>query len=418
MKTIREQYNKEFVRVGCTYFKIIEKEDRYGIKRRELKVWIKSEIVQDYGKEILDTIQTYDDFVMIPDNINFLSCKDNCYNLYSKFEHKPKEGTWYWTKVLLEQIFGEQYELGIRYMQILYQYPERASVILAVVSQSRQTGKTTFVNWLDMIFGANMTVIAAQDFNRDFNSMYGTKNLIVIEESMLDKKLTIDKLKALATQKSILINTKFVTEYRLPFFGKIILTSNDEDRFAIIDDDEIRFFVRKLGKPKIINHNIEAELLKEIPAFLYYLNSLSKVNWSVSRSGFTSEELYNESLKDVVEESRSELYKDFKIHMASIFDNNKVDCIYAAPIDIKNRFFQYNNNIQPSYIIKVLKREFKKLPEGHIQYRPFGEGMSKDGRPYLFKKEDFYDSSDIKSKNFVSSSCTLLSEYSYQNSTI
>ncbi len=37
-----------------------------------------------------------------------------------------------------------------------------------------------------------MTVINAQDFNRDFNSTYGTKNIIVIEESMLDKKLTID----------------------------------------------------------------------------------------------------------------------------------------------------------------------------------------------------------------------------------
>lgn len=42
-----------YVRVGCDYFKVIEKNDRYGIAGIELKGWKKDEIKQDHGKDSL-----------------------------------------------------------------------------------------------------------------------------------------------------------------------------------------------------------------------------------------------------------------------------------------------------------------------------------------------------------------------------
>ena len=379
-----------FVRVGCTYYKCIVKTDRHGIARTEFKVWKKEEIVLDSGKDFLKGIPHYDDFVMKPNNLAFEPFLNGCLNLYSEFPHIPRPGEWIWTERLLKHVFGDQYELGIRYLQILYLYPDRSTVILALVSTERQTGKTTFTNWINALFGSNVAVISSTDFISSFNSHYATKNIICIEETLLDKKLTIEKLKALATAKFVQINEKFVTPYKIPFYGKVILTSNNEDRFAIVEEEEIRFFVRKLGKPEFTNHAIEVNLIEEIPAFLDYLLSLPPVNWSVSRSGFTTDELKNGSLDAVVKESKSGLCKDMEMYFIEYFNNTEKDSFYAAPLDIKNKYFLNNNRIELSYIRSVLKNEFKKLPGEMQRYSPFGDDMiTRTGTPYLFLRKEF-----------------------------
>jgi len=129
------------------------------------------------------------------------------------------------------------------------------------------TGKadreTTFLNWLNMIFGDNCVLINPSDLTSDFNSSYATANVIEIEETLIEKSITVEKLKALSTGKFVSVNEKFISNYKLPFFGKIILASNNEDKFAKVDDEEIRFFVRKVGKPKYKNHDVENDLRKK-----------------------------------------------------------------------------------------------------------------------------------------------------------
>ena len=272
-----------YIRVGTDYFKVITVTDRYGIPRRELKHWNKDTLITDYGRKFPKTIPKYDSFIMKPDNLTYQQIVNNCYNLYNPFNHTPAPGDWIWTKRLLEHTFGEQFVQGLRYLQILYLHPNRQTVILSLVS-AEEGQKTTFLNWLAMIFGDNMVQLSADDFLNNFN-FYARKNLIAIEESLLEKRLSNEKLKALSTKKHITVNEKYIAQYMLPFFGKVILTSNFEDRFALIDPQEIRFFVRRLSTPKFTNHAIEDDLLREIPAFLFYLQSLPSVDWSVSRSG-------------------------------------------------------------------------------------------------------------------------------------
>jgi hypothetical protein len=328
---------------------------------------------------------------MVPCNLNLKPVVNNCYNLYSEFIHTPSPGEWLWTGRLLKHIFKEQYDLGIRYMQILYLHPDRSTVILCLVSKERGTGKTTFLNWTNMLFGANVALISSTDFLSGFNSHYATKNIIGIEETLFDKRLTIEKLKALATAKYIQINEKFVTPYKIPFYGKIILTSNNEERFAQIDDEEIRFFVRKLGKPEFTNHAIETNLLQEIPAFLYYLKSLPPVDWTISRSGFTGKELVNQALYNVVLESRSSLAKDLEVEIIEFFNNNELEFFYATAKDIKTRFFANDNRVGLGYIHYVLRSEFNMQTEEIQRYYPFNEPMinSKVGTPYRFVRIDF-----------------------------
>lgn len=380
-----------FIRVGTSFYKVIKKHNRYGIEETHLKPWNKDTLLQDYKKKILQVIPKYDDFCMIPSNTTYRAIVENCYNLYAPFAHTPVPGAWTWTERLLRHVFGDQYELGLRYMQILYLHPDKSTIILVLVSEQRGTGKTTFLNWIDQVFGANVALISSSDFLGNFNKHYATSNIICIEETMFEKSLTIEKLKALTTQKIVIINEKNVSQYKVPFFGKVIMTSNYESRFAKIDSEEIRFLVRKLGTPQFINHSIENDLLAEIPAFLDYLQSLPPVDWSVSRSAFTASELKNNQLYQVVEESKTGLYKDLKIELTDFFENSSIKEFYASPKDLKEKFFFSDHQISLNYLRRVLKDEYKLTPAEAIRYHPFENkaAMSKTGRPYLFQRLDF-----------------------------
>jgi hypothetical protein len=383
-----------YIRIGVDYFKKIQKKDRFGIIGIDLKKWKKEEIKDDHGKGYLTRVPKFDNFCIEPDNFNYQPVIENCYNLYHAFRHKESKGEIKWSRILMEHIFGDQVELGFRYLQCLYLHPDRMLPILVLVSRERQTGKTTFLNWLNMIFGDNCVMINPSDLTSDFNSSYATANVIEIEETLIEKSITVEKLKALATGKFVSVNEKFISNYKLPFFGKIILASNNEDKFAKVDEEEIRFFVRKVGKPIYKNHDVENNLRDEIPAFLSYLSSLPAVDFSVGRVPFTVEELKNETLTAVKKESKTGLYKDMFERFVDQFSNGSKndESIFVVPVDIKDRWYKNSHNIDIHYIRTVLKNEFNLKPGFAIRYIPFGDVgtySSKVGTAYEIKRSIF-----------------------------
>jgi hypothetical protein len=381
-----------YVRIGTNYFKKIKNRDRFGILRNELKVWTKDEIKTDHGAAYLKSIPHFDTFTIQPDNKKYKPIIDNCYNLYSDFPHRPDSGSWKWSKILMEHIFGDQYEIGMRYIQSLYQNPKKALPILALVSKERSTGKTTFLNWLNMIFGENMVVIDPNDITSSFNSLYAYSNIIAVEETMIDKKHTIEKVKALSTGKFISVNQKFVASYKLPFYGHIIMTSNEKDRFINIDEEEIRFFVRELSKPKHSNFNIEEDVIAEIPAFLAHLDSLPPLDYSKSRALFTPEEIANDNLATIKRESKTWLFEELTTELQSYFDENShIKEFFATIKDIKTEFFAHNHKVDYRYLRKVLNEEMKLKQQKMMRYVPFSRSGSetRPGTPYLFTREDY-----------------------------
>lgn len=381
-----------YIRVGTDYYKIIVKKNRYGIKQPELAVWKKDTITMDHGKEYFDKIPKYEAFTMEPDNLNYKQVVDNCYNHYKPFVHKPIEGEWKWTEILLKHIFDEQYDIGLTYMQVLYLYPRQVLPVLALVSKTRQTGKSTFIDWLTAIFSQNMVIINPEDLKSGFNSSYAYSNIIAVEETSIDKTSVVEKVKALSTQKTMMLNPKFVNPYNIPFFGKVIMASNNERKFMKIEKEEIRFLVRKINTPTIENHNILNDIIKEIPAFLHYLTTLPAPDLTKSRMVFTAKELRNSSLEQVMDESREGLHKELDELFTDFFYNNKLDedHFYASPIDIKDKFFHHNNHYQSPYIKKILIEDFKFEKCSTItRYKPFGFGETKTGRPYKIPKDHF-----------------------------
>ena len=247
-----------------------------------------------------------------------------------------------------------------------------------------------------MIFGDNMVNISPEDLTSSFNHIYSTANIIAVEETLIEKAITVEKIKAIATAKFTTVNQKFVSQYKVPFFGKIILASNNEDKFARIDEEEIRFFVRKVSLPRVMNHNIEANLQSEIPAFLHHLTTLPPIDWTRDRSGFTPAEIVNDSLNRVKAESKSGLYKDIGIYAEDVLRNhpNNSKEFYATPRDIKEDWFKNMGNVSLQYIRNVLKNEYNMNPTPTaIYYEPFARSSfnsdKRIGRAYKFTRERF-----------------------------
>tara|TARA_R110000796_G_scaffold73774_3_gene165753 strand:- start:84 stop:1658 length:1575 start_codon:yes stop_codon:yes gene_type:complete len=406
-----------YIRIGVKYFKEILKPDRYGTVTPLLKIWTKDEIKQDYGKEMMVRVQLYDDFIIEPNNERYEKTYRGFYNLYQPFTHKSKEfdikdtSKIEWSLKLLKHIFGtnirkdenglniNEFELGLRYMKMLYMHPKRVTPILVLTSEERSTGKSTFVDWLNAIFLDNLVIITPGHISSDFNESYAEKNIIAIEESRFDDAKALEKLKALSTQKTISVNRKHIPTFSLPFYGKLIITSNDESKFSKVDEAEIRYWVRQIPTLKgVANHNILDDLISEIPYFLYYLSQQEEVDFSVSRQGFTAEEINTSALEVVKRESKPALQKEIEMYLQEFCMNETQEPeLFFTATDLKRQFFERNHNFNAPYISKVLSSNMKLDRKENVErYVPsFGDKTSKTGLFFTYKN-NFVDENGEK----------------------
>lgn len=353
-----------YIRVGTDYFKKIKIVDRDAIDRTDVKKWKKETLKDDYGSDFLDLIPKYDGFGIFPDNKNYEETKGGLYNQYAPFEHSVFKGEVSlddikWSDNLIKHVFGEQWELGYVYMKVLYEYPKQILPILALVSSERETGKSTFGDWLNILFGDNTCVITASNIASTFNSSYATKNIMLLEETKLEKSSDLEKIKAIATQKKITVNTKFMPEYSLPFYGKIVMFSNHEDKFVRIDEEENRYWVLKIPTLKgKANHNILKDLADEVPKFLKYLEQMDDIDFTKSRMVFTQEEINTNILLQTKENSRSGAHKDIEIRLEQeMLEHRYKEYIYFRHEDLHQKYFTRGSNYSVSYIKEVLKNE-------------------------------------------------------------
>ena len=299
----------------------------------------------------------------------------------------------------MRHVFGDQYELGLDYIQLLFQKPLQILPILCLVSRENITGKTTFLNWLRLIFNGNIIIVGNQDIHSRFNSHYAHKLIIAIDESKIDKDASLEKLKALATQKTINFEGKFQNAYTIPFFGKFILCSNYEDNFINAKDEDIRYWVRKLTKPDKHNINIEEDLENELPAFLYDLKVRTLSTDKQSRMWFAPEAIETEALTAIRYQSKSWMYKELdEVISAYFLKYDKLTEFKADPSDVKAKWFALNSRAEIAYIRKVIKSEYK-FDVTLSRYTPFEDPAfeQKVARAFTFYRRDFV-TEEYKSK--------------------
>ena len=363
---------KDYFRCGTDYYKIIHVPNKYGQDERKVVGWKKDAIKDDLGKDIFKHIPKYESFCIVPDHVNYQSVIHNCYNSYSPFEHEPERGEYEVTMSFIKHIFGTkeiewkhpktkevkkifEYELGLDYLTLLYKKPQQVLPILCLVSNERQTGKTTFIKYLKLLFTGNAAVVGNQDLAADFNSHWTSKLLVMCDETKIDKQVVIEKVKSLSTSDRLMMNAKGRDQVEMEFFGKFIFNSNFEDNFANIDDLEIRFWVRKVPTftDSVRNVDLLNDLQEEIPAFLDFLNSRTMSTEQCERHWFDTRLIKTDALTKVIQYSKPAIQKELRSKLKNAFLDFGQDTIKMDLKSIKAEFFR-GKNYEDYYIEKVL----------------------------------------------------------------
>ena len=353
---------EEFIRVGTTLYKLVTQPRLNGGYVKKRIVWNNETLRQDYGKHFLATVPKYDGFCTVPDHVNYRPVVDKFLNLYEPINYKPMEGDFPSIRSLVEHIFGEQYELGMDYLQLLYLQPIQKLPILLLVSEERNTGKSTFLNFLKALFQNNVTFNTNEDFRSQFNSDWAGKLLIVVDEVLLSRREDSERLKNLSTTLSYKVEAKGKDRDEIAFFAKFVLCSNNEYLPVIIDAGETRYWVRKIDRLQTDDTDFLQKLKAEIPAFLYHLQHRQLSTEKESRMWFATSLLHTEALQKIIRSNRNRLEIEMCELILDIMASMGIDTFSFCCNDILTLLANTYVKAEKHQVRKVLQECWKLIP--------------------------------------------------------
>ena len=170
----------QYIRVGTDYYRSVEIPLTIDTIKGMIR-WNRQTVIDDFGKDALLRIMKYKGFCTIPSHIAYQREVRGFYNKYHELSYQSTiEGSFEHIDKFLHHIFGDQYLIGLDYLTLIWRKPTQILPVLCLVSIERNTGKTTFLNLLKMIFENNMTVNTNEDFRSRFNSEWAGKCIVAV----------------------------------------------------------------------------------------------------------------------------------------------------------------------------------------------------------------------------------------------
>jgi len=361
-----------YIRVGTSYYKKVHAPTIAGHYNEILVSWSIETIRQDHGKTYLSKLPKYDGFTCMPSHIDFKQEYKGFYNIYSPLGKEPIEGDIAFSLTFIKHIFGNQFELGLDYLQLLYMKPIQVLPILCLVSKERSTGKSTFLKWLKEVFDNNLTYLTNDSFSSQFNSDWANKLLICIDEVLFNKEELTERIKYLSTTNINKLEAKGKDKREVEFFGKFILCSNNEDNFIKIDANETRFWVIKVPIIEKEHTDFLDKLIKEVPAFLYFLKQREISSKHLTRMWFTSQQIKTIALKKLVQHNRNRVEKELASIILSVMEKFDLDEVNLCPIDALHALNKTRVKTDLTQLRRLLKRDWKlKNQDNSNQYQKF-----------------------------------------------
>ena len=324
--------------------------------------WKMSIFRQDHGKDEVAHIPKYDGFCTMPSHTDYRLNVNNFYNLYEPITHIPEEGDFQHIHSLIEHIFGEQHELGMDYLQLLYLKPTQKLPILLLVSEERNTGKSTFLNFLKALFQENVTFNTNEDFRSQFNADWAGKLMIVVDEVLLNRREDSERLKNLSTAHSYKMEAKGKDRYEVQFFAKFVLCSNNENFPVYIEPEETRYWVRKVSRLEKDDTTFLQKLKDEIPAFLYHLQHRTLITSEESRMWFSPSLIRTAALEKIIRCNRSRTELDMAELLLDIMDSMNVEIINFCINDLLQLFNYSMVRIERHQVRNILQQCWKLEP--------------------------------------------------------
>ena len=437
-KVIPSFYNeaKQYLRIGCDFYKKIwtvnpHKEVKHQKPVMILKPWSIGEINRDFSenKKFISYIPKYDQFVNLPDNTDGYqrivefeheAIVTRSYNRFNQTTIEPTPGDWSTIKRFLQHIFsstntkGEPlFDFGLDWIQHAYFNPKQRLPLLCPVSSERNTGKSTFLSFLQIIFDQNMAILDNERFTGKFTSHFVDKLIVALDEGFIpvEQKLMKERIKNYSTGRTVWLEGKGKDANEIYNFMHLIMCSNDESNFMQIDEGENRFCVLKIpvltkDEPKMLD-----ELEKEVPAFIHYLSTRQlKYTENASRFHFAPSIYETAALRAVMERTEKKLHKEIKEYLREKFIQTRQQILYYTPKDFSEEYNAVNSGfrINKSDFADYVKYELKKQPEKYRRFCLYSmqldayenkfvciETASKPGTPYAFLVEEYLTKEEI-----------------------
>jgi len=360
--------SEKYIRIGTNLFKQVKRPLISGDFILENIAWSYETLRQDYTKDSLPVISKYDGCCIIPDNVNYQHVYGTYLNQYEPINHIPCSGNFYNIRMFFEHIFGEQIELGFDYLQILYTRPIQMLPILLLVSDLRQTGKTTFIRFIKMIFGKNATFNSNQDFQSQFNSDWVNRLVILVDELMLNRIQDTEMLKNLSTAGEYKMEGKNKDRKEIEFFAKFIMCSNNELNPIIIQPEEVRFWVIKINKVECDNVSLRDEMGKEIPHFLHFLLHRELSTRNESRMWFNPVLLETAALRKIKRYNTNKIEIEMATYCKDVMDCKCQNKILCCAKDFLNVISDTGLKTDISHIRNILKDSWRLNSERNGEY--------------------------------------------------
>jgi hypothetical protein len=377
-----------YIRVGTTLYKIVRRPLISGDYVNDKVVWSYETLRQDFGKNNLPEIEKYDGFCIIPDNVNYQQVHGTYLNQYEPILHIPRLGAFPHIQDFLLHIFGEQLELGLDYLQILYLRPTQMLPILLLVSKERNTGKTTFLRFLKMIFGKNATFNNNEDFRSQFNADWANRLLILVDELLLNKMEDTEKIKNLSTAGDYKIEPKGKDRKEIEFFAKFVLCSNNEKNPIIIPKEEIRFWVRKINPIEKDNINLLKQMATEIPCFLHFLLNRELSTKNESRMWFNPALLETDALLKIKKYNTNKVEMEIATYCLDVMEHTEKGKILACPADFLDVIRNAGLKTDITQVRSILKDGWGLRTEKNSDYTFYHIGT--DGELFPMKRKGRY----------------------------
>lgn len=373
-----------FERIGTTYYKIVRQPNAAGQLIERSIPWTIEAIRQDYGKDFLANVPKYDGFCCVPSHLDYQPVVGNFKNMYSPLSHIPSEGEWPCIESLVRHIFGDQYELGLDYLQILYTMPLQKLPILLLVSEERNTGKSTFLNFLKLLFEANVTFNTNENFRSQFNDDWNGKLVIVVDEVLLNKREDSERLKNLSTTRNYKMEAKGRDREEVSFFAKFVLCSNNEYLPVVIDPGETRYWVRKIPKLTTDDTTFLEKIRYEIPAFLHAMTYRQMSTAEESRMWFDPRLIDTDALQKIIRANRNRVELELAELLLDIMASMHVDTVCFCFNDILSLFDYQRVKTDRTALRKVVQECWKLRPAPNsLSYTTYQIGVSVSEPAYV-----------------------------------
>ncbi|RDB05613.1 DUF5906 domain-containing protein [Runella aurantiaca] len=355
-----------FVRVGDDYYEAYHKPDKEERMELVFDKRKKSTITDDYGKDATQFIKRYKGFCLVPSHHNYRREINQCYNTYYPLTHQPQAGSIENSLSLLRHIFGERIEFAVDYMQLLYQRPAQLLPILLLQSKERETGKSTFGQWLRDIFETNSVKLGNADLQGDFNSSFMEKLLIVVDETSLERKTTSEAIKRMSTEVGkVIVKKKSVAEYETDWIGKFVFCTNNVGTSLYIGKGETRyavFTVPPFPKEKK-DPDMLAKLREEIPAFLHHLQGRTLHYPKIGRMYFDFEVYKTDELDEAIEANIPIVEREIRTYIQDCFDTwPYLKELFFTPKDLVDELKENSKFIDHVSVVRTLKNDLEYLP--------------------------------------------------------